>query len=95
MLSEPGTEKIIQSAGYSVIGSFRLPDAGWWDQYYSPLTDRMDMLKGKYANNPDAQSIIQGLEREMEIHRKYSKEYGYSFFICTSSVPDISDKNEQ
>lgn len=95
MPSEQGTEKIIQSAGYSVIGSFRLPDAGWWDHYYSPLKDRMDMLKERYTNNPDAQSIIQGLEKEMEIHRKYSKEYGYSFFICQLSVPEISDKNKK
>ena len=90
MHSESGTEEILRSAGYSVIGSFRLPDAGWWDQYYTPLTDRMEMLKGKYANNQEAQSILDGLEKEMEIHRKYSKEYGYSFFIGTPSVPDIS-----
>ncbi len=51
------------------------------------------MLKGKYANNPDAQSIIQGLEKEMEMHRKYSKEYGYSLFIGTLSVPDISNQD--
>jgi SAM-dependent methyltransferase len=87
MPSESGTEEIIRSAGYSLIGSFRLPDAGWWDYYYSPLTDRIAMLKEKFANNHDALSIIQGLEREMEIHQKYSKEYGYRFFILHSSIP--------
>lgn len=91
MLSEAGTKDLIRSAGYFVTGSFRLPDRGWWDHYYSPLVDRMEMLKERYANNHDAQSIIQGLEREMEIHRKYSKEYGYSFFILTPSLPDVSD----
>jgi SAM-dependent methyltransferase len=90
MTSERGTEEIIRSAEYSLIGSFRLPDAGWWNDYYAPLTDRMEMLKEKYVNNDDAQSIIQGLEMEMEIHRKYSKEYGYSFFILASAVPDFS-----
>jgi SAM-dependent methyltransferase len=92
MTSEPGTEEIIRSAGYSLIGSFRLPDTGWWDHYYSPLTDRIEVLKDKYANNHDAQSIIQGLEREMEIHRKYSKEYGYSFFILHLPIPDLLKK---
>jgi ubiquinone/menaquinone biosynthesis C-methylase UbiE len=95
MTSESGTEEIIRSSGYSVIGSFRLPDADWWNQYYSPLTDRIEMLKEKYANNPDARLIIHGLEREMEIHRKYSQEYGYSFFILNSSVPDFSHKDEK
>jgi hypothetical protein len=87
-LFESGTEEIIRSAGYSVMGSFRLPDAGWWSHYYSPLTDRIEMLKENYANNHDARSIIQGLEKEMEIHLKYSKEYGYTFFIRPAPAPD-------
>jgi len=81
MSSEPGTEEIVRSAGFTVINSFRLPDAAWWDHYYSPLIERMILLKEKYATNQDALEIIHGLEREMEIHRKYSKEYGYCFFI--------------
>ena len=81
MPSEPGTEEIIRSAGFIVIGSFRLPDVGWWDHFYSPLAERIPLLKEKYATNNDAMDIIRGLEHEMEIHRKYSKEYGYCFFI--------------
>jgi hypothetical protein len=85
MPSESGTEEIIQSAGFSVIHSFRLPDAGWWNHYYSPLTERIPLLKEKYATNPDALGMIRGLEKEMEIHRKYSKEYGYCFFIAKNT----------
>ena len=39
------------------------------------------MLKEKYSNNQDARCIIQGLEMEMDIHRKYANEYGYTYFI--------------
>jgi hypothetical protein len=81
MKSVPGTEDIIRSAGYTIIGSFRLPDAAWWDHYYSPLSKKVPGLKERYKDNADAQSIIKGLEKEMEIHRKYSKEYGYTFFV--------------
>jgi ubiquinone/menaquinone biosynthesis C-methylase UbiE len=81
MPSESETEELVRSAGFTVINSFRLPDAGWWNHYYSPLTERITLLKEKYAANHDALEIIQGLENEMEIHRKYSKEYGYCFFI--------------
>ena len=81
MKSEPETIALIQNIGYTVINSFRLPDAGWWDNYYTPLSRRIPMLKERYADNADAQMIIQELEREMDIHKKYSKEYGYSFFI--------------
>lgn len=85
MPSESGTEELIRSAGYSVLGSFRLVDACWWDHFYSPLHDRIDLLKEKYAENTDAQVIIQGFEQEMEIHRKYSHEYGYGFYIVNLS----------
>ncbi|HWQ65578.1 MAG TPA: methyltransferase domain-containing protein [Methanospirillum sp.] len=81
MKSESDTEDMIRTAGYSVQGSFRLADAGWWDNYYTPLSARLPILREKYANNADAQMIIQGLEKEMEIHQKYSKEYGYTFFV--------------
>lgn len=83
--SESGIEKIISSEGYTVISSFRLPDADWWDNFYSPLKARIIILKEKYMGNAEAQSIIQGLEKEMNIHRKYSKEYGYTFFVLKNS----------
>ena len=85
MSSESGTRDLVRSSGFTVIDSFRLPDAGWWKHYYTPLTERIPLLKEQYAANPDALDIIQGLEHEMEIHRKYSKEYGYCFFINKNS----------
>jgi len=81
MKSVSGTEEIIRSAGYTVISSFRLPDVAWWDHYYTPLSKKMTKLKEIYKENEDAQTIIKGLEKEMVIHRKYSKEYGYTFFV--------------
>jgi len=81
MPSESRVEEMIKSEGYSLIGSFRLPDSGWWNPFYTPLTARLGMLKEKYAGNQDAQFIIQELEMEMDVRRKYSKEYGYTYFI--------------
>ncbi len=78
-------EEMIRAEGYSLVGSFRLPDTGWYTHYYNALAARLGMLKEKYAGNQDAQCIIQGLEMEMDIFRKYSKEYGYTYFIMKSS----------
>ncbi len=63
---------------------YRLPASGWWDHYYTPLSNRMDLLRKKYANNDEAGIILMQLKNEMEIHRKYSDEYGYTFFILQS-----------
>jgi len=88
MKTEPDTKKVIQDAGYSIISTFRLPGSGWWDHYYSPLGKKIPALKEIHANNSDAQVIICGLEKEMEIHRKYSNEYGYTFFVLKNSCTD-------
>jgi len=84
MKNEKDTAALIQAIGYSVICSFRLPAPGWWDLYYTPLSNRMDLLRKKYANNDEAGIILMQLKNEMEIHRKYSDEYGYTFFILQS-----------
>jgi hypothetical protein len=52
------------------------------------LTERIPLLKERYATNPDALEIIQGLEKEMDLHRKYAKEYGYCFFIVQNTDPE-------
>ena len=83
--SVPEVEEMIRSEGYSLIGSFRLPDTGWYNHFYNPLSARLGMLKEKYAGNQDAQCIIKGFEVQMDIFRKYSKEYGYTYFIMQLS----------
>jgi len=88
MRSVSGTEELIRDAGYAVISTFRLPDAGWWDHFYTPLSARIPLLKETFADNSDAQMIIQGLEMEMEMHRKYSNEYGYTFFVLKNRCTD-------
>jgi hypothetical protein len=88
MLSESGTKDLVRSAGFTVIDSIRLPDAAWWKHYYTPLTERIPLLKEKYATSPEAMDIIKGLEKEIEIYRKYPKEYGYCFFIGKNNNPE-------
>ena len=78
-------EEMIRSEGYSPVGSFRLPDTGWLNNFYNPLAARLGMLKEKYAGDQDAPGMIQGFEVEMDIFRKYSKEYGYTYFIMGKS----------
>lgn len=81
MMTETEIEAAIREIGYSILGSFRLPDEGWWDHYYTPLARNLPALKETFAGNADAQMIIRGLEQEMEMHRTYSHEYGYTFFV--------------
>ncbi|RJP60387.1 MAG: class I SAM-dependent methyltransferase [Ignavibacteriales bacterium] len=73
--------KFLSNTDYKFIGSFVLPDNAWWDDYYTPLTNRINELKKKYANDPKAMQVLENESLEMEMHKKYSAYYGYSFFV--------------
>jgi len=81
MIHEEEAESVIRGAGYSILGRLRLPDAAWWDYYYTPLSKRLDILKQQYKDDQKVQAFISSLEKEIQIFRNHSQEYGYSFFI--------------
>jgi ubiquinone/menaquinone biosynthesis C-methylase UbiE len=73
--------KFIESCGYKPIGHFALPDNAWWDEYYYPLEQRIQMLQQKYKNNQKAIELLDSEILEQDMFRKYSKWYGYVFYI--------------
>jgi ubiquinone/menaquinone biosynthesis C-methylase UbiE len=77
----PESAAIASSAGYEVVATFPLPGSTWWENYYTPLIERLPDLKAAAAGNPDAEALVAFSEREIEIHRKHGGEYGYEFFI--------------
>jgi len=69
------------ASGYRVIESFNLPDSAWWDDYYTPMLERMKDLKVKNAGVAEAEAVYAECETEAEMFRRYSKNYGYTFFV--------------
>ena len=67
---------------YKLVDHFPLPDSSWWDNYYKPLADRIDMLRKKYSGNIEAQKLLDEENAEIDLFRKYSKYYGYEFYIA-------------
>jgi len=81
LLHEREAETAILAAGYTLLGTFRLPDAAWWDQYYRPLQRKLEGMKREYEGNADVQKLVPAMENEIALFRNHSCEYGYSFFI--------------
>ena len=77
---------IAEKAGYSWITSFPLPVSAWWDDYYTPLVARLPTLEEKYRTHPEAQAILAGLKREINIYREHSGEYGYQFILLKNGT---------
>lgn len=81
MSSISGNIKKIEDTGYLPVGHFILPERSWWEYYYNPLLERVQLLKDKYAGNEEALNQLAETEYEAEIYRKYSDYYGYVFYL--------------
>jgi len=71
----------IKSCGYEVLGHFTLPESAWWMSYYHPLEDRLQSLREKHAADPKRIEVIESVQMEIEIYRRYSTYYGYVFYL--------------
>ena len=71
----------IHLSGFQLLGHFTLPDEAWWDDFYSPMAQRIMKLRHKYDNDSEALAVLDQLAREPEMHRSYSDYYAYEFFV--------------
>jgi SAM-dependent methyltransferase len=76
-----GNLAMISAAGYRLLGHFTLGEDAWWPEYYGPLEERIQMLRTKYADQPDALSRLDEEQREVDLYRKYKTWYGSVFFV--------------
>jgi SAM-dependent methyltransferase len=82
MTDRQGVERAILNAGYRLIGGFDLFEADWWNAYYHPLEERLDDLKVRYVNNPDARGPFSHTRTEIDIRRRFAAAYNYRFFAA-------------
>jgi len=76
---------IINDKNMVINSDFLLSPESWWDEYYSPLEARFCRVRKKHNMAPEALELIESIQKEIDIHRKYSKYYGYIFFIIKMS----------
>ncbi len=71
----------VRQCGYEPLGHFTLPDAAWWEHYYTPLAAKLPTLRERYAGDDAALGIIATTEREIDMRRRFGDWYGYAFFV--------------
>jgi ubiquinone/menaquinone biosynthesis C-methylase UbiE len=71
----------IKEEGFSLISNFTLPESSWLNNYYLPIENELPRLFRKYQGNEVALTIFEGFRNEVDLYRKYSRFYGYEFFI--------------
>ena len=81
----PGTEdqlkEQVRNAGLRLLATFRLPEAGWWENYYVPMLARVAELRKEHSADSAHAAILDSFDHEAEMYRKYKRFYGYTFFV--------------
>ena len=73
--------RIMAESGYRAVGHFALPTSAWWNEYYIPLEERLPGARMRYVGDTIAQSLIDNIQKEINLYRDYSKYYGYEFYV--------------
>ena len=71
----------VKRAGLRLIATYRLPEAGWWDNYLVPLLARIAEFRKTHGSDPANTALLDSLEHEAEMYRKFKRYYGYTFFV--------------
>lgn len=74
---------LIKQCGYKLLGDFVLPESAWWDDYYGPMQERLEVLKKKYAGDDVAREVINDCFDEIAFYESYPDYYGYVFLIMS------------
>ena len=73
--------ELIKNCGFDIIDHFPLSSNGWINNYYYPLEKNVYKAREKYKNNAQALDIVESVQFEIDMFKKYSDFYGYTFYI--------------
>lgn len=85
LLDGDGVLRQVAAAGYEVCGHFVLPQAAWWELYYTPMEQRIPIIAQRYGRDPVAAEVITGARAEIEVCRRHGHSYGYLFAVARRS----------
>ncbi len=68
-----------RAAGLEVIDHFTLPEAAWWDDFYTPLLHRVARLRPTATGA--LSTLLDETEREINLYRRHGDSYGYVFYL--------------
>ncbi|MEN6427084.1 MAG: class I SAM-dependent methyltransferase [Phycisphaerales bacterium] len=71
----------IKSCGYEIVGHFTQPESAWWEPYYHPLEERLRSLRKRCAADAEKLSVIDSIQLEIDVYRRYSAYYGNVFYM--------------
>lgn len=73
--------ELIKKQGFKLVHHFPLDKSAHWEPYYKPLEMRLKLFRERYQDNPKILELVDGMQHEVDLYKKYSDYYGYIFYI--------------
>lgn len=67
-----------QDAGYEVRATWPQPDADWWDEYYTPLSERVATAD---QTAPGMAQAVEATQAEIALRRDHGRDYRYTGYV--------------
>jgi SAM-dependent methyltransferase len=77
----PRKQEQVVTHGYTLIDSFFLDEQVWWDEYYSPLAQRMDQFQAEAQQDPALAAKLASSQREINGFHHHPERYRSVFFV--------------
>ena len=81
VLTEEEKVQRIADAELHLLHMFRLEEKGWLEHFYEPMQKVIGTLRNEKGDDPECAGILNALEQEAFMYRKYKNFYGYTFFV--------------
>jgi SAM-dependent methyltransferase len=79
--NEEEKSRQISAAGLQLLHRFRIEEKGWLEHFYEPMKEVIEALRKEKGDIPECGAVLDALEQEAVIYRKYGDYYGYTFFV--------------
>ncbi len=66
--------------GLEIVGHFPQQESAWWELYH-PLEERLRCLRPQCAAAPENLMLVDQIQKEIDLYRRYSAYYGNAFFV--------------
>lgn len=73
-----GNTAAARSAGYRIQAYWPLPEADWWQEYYTPLIERLRLVD---PNGPGMREALTALRTEITMRTEHGRDYHYAAYV--------------
>ncbi len=73
--------QILEQQGFRLEGYFPLPSSCWIDEYYHPLSQKLEPFLSKHQS-AEANEIVIEHQQEIALYHRFQSDYTYGFFVA-------------